>query len=236
MAKEELPLQWREFMGDDFDAAGLDAILNRVAAERAAGTQVFPPAGKLFHAFELTPPGAVRAVLLGQDPYHDDGQAEGLAFSVPPGVKLPPSLRNIFREYASDLGRPAPESGELENWAKNGVLLLNSVLSVRAHAAGSHRRFGWEVFTDAVIRSLNRKKERVVFLLWGNFALAKRPLIDESRHTVLGNVHPSPLSAHRGFFGSRPFSNAEQALRGWKWPETGTVPEETEFHLEQEVL
>ena len=233
MAMEELPRAWRKFLGDDLDATELDAILDRVNAERAAGTQVFPPEGELFHALELTPPDAVRAVLLGQDPYHDDGQAEGLAFSVPAGVKIPPSLRNIFREYVSDLGRPAPESGSLENWAKNGVLLLNSVLSVRAHAAGSHRRFGWEAFTDVVIRSLNRRNERVVFLLWGNFALAKRPLIDESRHTVLGNVHPSPLSAYRGFFGSRPFSKTEQALGSWKWPE---LPEETEFHLIQEEI
>lgn len=180
---------------------------------------MFPPEGQLFTALRLTPPEAVRVVLLGQDPYHDDGQAEGLAFSVAPGVKFPPSLRNIFKEYASDLGRKIPLSGSLRNWAANGVLLLNSVLSVRAHEAGSHRKFGWERFTDSVIRSLNRRAEPVVFLLWGNFAIAKRPLIDESRHRVFENVHPSPLSAHRGFFGSRPFSRAEQALDGWKWPE-----------------
>lgn len=216
---EELPRSWRDFMGGELDSAGLAATLGRVAAERSAGTQVFPPEGQLFTALRLTPPGEVRVVLLGQDPYHDDGQAEGLAFSVAPGVKFPPSLRNIFREYAADLGRAVPESGSLRGWAENGVLLLNSVLSVRAHSAGSHRKFGWEAFTDSVIRSLNRKEAPVVFLLWGNFAIAKRPLIDESKHTVFENVHPSPLSAHRGFFGSRPFSRAEQALGGWKWPE-----------------
>ncbi|NCC94727.1 MAG: uracil-DNA glycosylase, partial [Opitutae bacterium] len=210
-------------------------ILDRVAAERAAGAQVFPPERRIFHALQLTPPAAVRAVLLGQDPYHDDGQAEGLAFSVPAGVKFPPSLRNIFKEYAADLGRPVPESGSLRDWAENGVLLLNSVLSVRAHEAGSHRKFGWESFTDAVIRSLNRKQERIVFLLWGNFALAKRPLIDETRHTVLANVHPSPLSAHRGFFGSRPFSQAELALGNWRWPGLA-APDELEFHLESEEI
>ncbi len=216
---EKLPQAWREFLGRELDSVDLKAILDRVAAERSAGAQVFPPEGKLFHALALTPPGAVRVVLLGQDPYHDDGQAEGLAFSVPGGVKSPPSLRNIFKEYATDLGRAVPESGSLRNWAAGGVLLLNSMLSVRAHEAGSHRKFGWETFTDSVIRALNRREERIVFLLWGNFALAKRPLIDEMRHTVLGNVHPSPLSAHRGFFGSRPFSQAEQMLPNWKWPE-----------------
>ncbi len=216
---DELPRCWRDFMGEELDSAGLNATLERVAEERTAGVQVFPPEGALFTALELTPPEEVRVVLLGQDPYHDEGQAEGLAFSVAPGVKFPPSLRNIFREYASDLGRAIPESGSLRNWAANGVLLLNSVLSVRAHAAGSHRKFGWERFTDAVIRSLNRKGEKVVFLLWGNFAIAKRPLIDESKHVVFESVHPSPLSAHRGFFGSRPFSRAEQALGNWTWPE-----------------
>ena len=183
---DELPRGWRDFMGTELDSAGLDTLLDRVANERAAGVQVFPPEGALFTALELTPPEEVRVVLLGQ---------------------------------ASDLGRAIPESGSLRNWAAHGVLLLNSVLSVRAHAAGSHRKFGWECFTDAVIRSLNRKEERIVFLLWGNFAIAKRPLIDELRHVVFENVHPSPLSAHRGFFGSRPFSRAEQALGDWTWPE-----------------
>ncbi len=210
---ETLPEQWRAFLGDP----DIGEILDRVAAERSVAT-VFPPEGEVFTALRLTRPDAVRVVLLGQDPYHDDGQAEGLAFSVKPGIKFPPSLRNIFKEYAADLGRPIPESGSLRNWAEGGVLLLNSVLTVRAHNAGSHRKFGWETFTDLVIRKLSERPGPIVFLLWGNFAIAKRPLIDESRHIVLENVHPSPLSAPRGVGGSRPFSRAASGLKGWSWP------------------
>ena len=216
---EQLPEAWRSFLAGRYDAALLAQTLHRVEEERAAGT-VFPPEGEVFRALRLTPPGEVRVVLLGQDPYHDDGQAQGLAFSVPAGVRFPPSLRNIFKEYAADLGRPVPKSGSLEGWARGGVLLLNSVLTVRAHAAASHAKFGWQQLTDAVIAALSeRAPEPLVFLLWGNFAIAKRPLIDENRHTVIAGVHPSPLSASRGFFGSRPFSRAEQALTNWRWPE-----------------
>ena len=216
---ERLPDNWRSFLGGRLDAAGLEAILAKVEAARAAG-QVFPPAGQVFHALELTAPEEVKAVLLGEDPYHDDGQAEGLAFSVPAGIKFPPSLRNIFKEYASDLGRPVPETGTLMPWAKHGVLLLNSVLTVAAHSAGSHRKFGWEKFTDAVIAALSAERTGLVFLLWGNYAIGKKPLIDGAKHTILENVHPSPLSAHRGFFGSRPFSQTEKAIGGnWRWPE-----------------
>ncbi len=216
---ERLPEAWRDFLAGRYDAVRLGETLERVERERSAGS-VFPPSGELFRAFRLTPPDAVRVVLLGQDPYHDDGQAQGLAFSVPPGLRFPPSLRNIFKEYAADLGRPVPESGSLEGWARGGVLLLNSVLSVRAHAAASHAKLGWQTFTDAVIGALSeRASAKRVFLLWGNYAMAKRPLIDEERHTVVAGVHPSPLSASRGFFGSRPFSQAEQALPGWRWPE-----------------
>ena len=195
---ERLPDNWRSFLGGRLDAAGLEA----------------------FHALELTAPEEVKVVLLGQDPYHDDGQAEGLAFSVPAGIKFPPSLRNIFKEYAFDLGRPVPETGTLMPWAKHGVLLLNSVLTVAAHSAGSHRKFGWEKFTDAVIAALSAERTGLVFLLWGNYAIGKKPLIDGAKHTILENVHPSPLSAHRGFFGSRPFSQTEKAIGGnWRWPE-----------------
>ena len=194
---ERLPDNWRSFLGGRLDAAGL-----------------------VFHALELTAPEEVKVVLLGQDPYHDDGQAEGLAFSVPAGIKFPPSLRNIFKEYASDLGRPVPETGTLMPWAKHGVLLLNSVLTVAAHSAGSHRKFGWEKFTDAVIAALSAERTGLVFLLWGNYAIGKKPLIDGAKHTILENVHPSPLSAHRGFFGSRPFSQTEKAIGwNWRWPE-----------------
>ena len=211
---ERLPENWLSFLeGIDM----LDGILEKVDAERAVHT-VFPPEGKVFRAFELTAPEAVKVVLLGQDPYHDDGQAEGLAFSVPAGVKLPPSLRNIYKEFSADLRCPAPENGSLVPWAKSGVLLLNSVLTVRAHAPGSHRSLGWEAFTDAVISCLSRKRQGIVFLLLGAFAQAKKSLIDPEKHFVLENVHPSPLSAHRGFFGSSPFSQTEKLLNTSLWP------------------
>jgi uracil-DNA glycosylase len=216
---EELPQSWRDFMGAALDVEAFAETQRRVEAERGRGVKVFPPQGCLFTSFYLTSPENVRVVILGQDPYHDDGQAEGLAFSVAPGVKFPPSLRNIFKEYASDLNRGVPKSGSLRNWAKNGVLLLNSVLSVEAHRAGSHKKMGWEKFTDSVIVALNQKESPIVFLLWGNFAASKRALIDESKHKVFESVHPSPLSAHRGFFGSCPFSRSEQSLGNWHWPE-----------------
>ena len=174
---EQLPAAWRAFLGFDAPADTLAAVEN----DRQSHT-VFPPAGQVFRAFELTPPERLRVVLLGQDPYHDDGQAEGLAFSVPEGVRIPPSLRNIFKEYADDLGREIPGSGSLRGWAQGGVLLLNSVLTVRAHAPGSHRKFGWETFTDRVIARIAEKNPPTVFLLWGNWAQSKKPLIDPAKH------------------------------------------------------
>ncbi len=215
---EQLPENWRRFFGDAVDQNLLDGVLAKLEAERAAGT-VFPPPGRVFHAFELTAPEEVRVVLLGQDPYHDFGQAEGLAFSVAPGVKFPPSLRNGLREYSDDLPRPLPESGSLENWGRGGVLLLNAVLSVRAHTPGSHRHLGWETVTDRMISVLSGKSPRLVFILWGNYAITKKPLIDTTRHLIIESVHPSPLSAHRGFFGSRPFSRAAAYFGDWQWPE-----------------
>ncbi len=212
-SQEEFPAAWRDFLGFGPPAGILDAL----EAERAEW-RVFPPAGTVFTAFRLTVPEKVRVVLLGQDPYHDDGQAEGLAFSVAPGVKFPPSLRNIFKEYASDLGRPVPESGSLRNWAENGVLLLNSVLTVRAHETGSHRKLGWEEFTDRVIAAISEKNSPTAFLLWGSWAQSKKALIDAERHFVLESAHPSPLSAYRGFFGSRPFSRTAEFLKT-PWPE-----------------
>ena len=214
---DTLPEKWTEFM----KSAGVDenlwqTPLAMVAARRKECT-VFPPEGKIFSAFKLTPPENVRIVLLGQDPYHDDGQAEGLAFSVPDGTPLPPSLRNIFKEFESDLGRPAPVSGHLGKWAESGVLLINAVLSVDAHTPGSHASFGWEKFTDGVISALSREKSGIVFMLWGGFARKKVPLIDKNKHTIIENAHPSPLSAYRGFFGSKPFSAAEKALKNWQW-------------------
>lgn len=206
-----LPEAWRKFLAGSKAEDLLTYPLEKVNLRRKEAV-VFPPAGMLFRAFELTPPETIRAVIIGQDPYHDDGQAHGLAFSVPEGAVHPPSLKNIFKEYSSDLGRKIPESGSLENWARSGILLLNSVLSVDAHTPGSHRSYQWEKFTDAVITEISRKMCGKSFILWGSYALRKVSLIDETRHKVIKGVHPSPLSAYRGFFNSRPFS---QALPDW---------------------
>lgn len=182
-----------------------------VDAERAHH-QVYPPPDEVFAALHLTPFAEVKVLILGQDPYHGPGQAHGLCFSVRPPVAPPPSLENIFAELHTDLDLPVPRHGSLRHWAEQGVLLLNATLTVRAHQAGSHQKKGWETFTDQVIRAVNDKPERVVFILWGSFARQKRALITGPQHTVIESPHPSPLSAHRGFFGSRPFSRANQAL------------------------
>ncbi|MEI7457204.1 MAG: uracil-DNA glycosylase [Nitrosomonadales bacterium] len=182
-----------------------------VAAERQSVT-VFPPEADVFTALNLTPVDKVRVLILGQDPYHDDHQAHGLSFSVRPGVPIPPSLLNIFKELKTDLGCPIPDNGCLIPWAKQGVLLLNAVLTVEAHRANSHKAQGWETFTDAVISAVNAKTDPVVFVLWGAYARKKISLIEQSRHLVIESPHPSPLSAYRGFFGSRPFSKINAAL------------------------
>jgi len=182
-----------------------------VQQERARHT-VFPPHDEVFAALHMTPYADTKVLLLGQDPYHGDGQAHGLSFSVKPGVRIPPSLQNMYKELEDDLGIPAPDHGNLEAWARQGVLLLNASLTVRAHHAASHQKHGWETFTDRVITAVNDKPERVVFLLWGNSARKKKELIDPSRHVIIESVHPSPLSAHRGFFGSKPFSRTNAAL------------------------
>lgn len=182
-------------------------------AEKQAGHAVFPAGGDIFRAFELTPFDQVRVVIVGQDPYHGPGQAHGLSFSVPPGVRQPPSLVNIFKELHADLDIDPPDHGNLEGWARQGVLLLNSTLTVQAHNAGSHQGKGWERFTDAVIHRLNRERDGLVFLLWGRYAANKARSVDGSRHLVLRSAHPSPLSAHNGFFGSRPFSKINAYLR-----------------------
>lgn len=214
---KELPESWQKFLaGAGVSSDIWQMPLVRVNDRRRTHT-VFPPAHLVFRAFALTPPEKVRIVLLGQDPYHDDGQAEGLAFSVPENIPLPPSLRNIFKEFSADLQRNAPVSGHLGNWAAQGVLLMNSVLTVDAHTPGSHAEFGWEKFTDSVIAALNREKSGLVFMLWGGFARKKSRLIDRGKHHVLENAHPSPLSAYRGFFGSRPFSQVEKILGNWRW-------------------
>lgn len=199
-----------------------------VDEERRRGP-VFPPADEVFAALHLTPYSEVKVLILGQDPYHGPGQAHGLCFSVRPGVEVPPSLVNIHKELESDLGIAPPGHGNLDAWARQGVLLLNATLTVRARQAASHQGKGWETFTDAVIDAVNAKPERVVFVLWGSSARRKRALVDTSRHVVIESPHPSPLSAHRGFFGSRPFSRANEALVAagrepvdWRIPEDET--------------
>ena len=182
-----------------------------LTAEKAAGHTVFPPEDEIFTALNLTSLNEVKALILGQDPYHDDKQAHGLAFSVREGTKMPPSLRNIFKELKSDLGITA-DSTELIPWAEQGVLLLNTVLTVRAHTPGSHRKHGWEILTDAIVRYVNLKSPHCAFVLWGRDAWMKEPLIDTEKHLIIKSVHPSPLSASRGFFGSRPFSQINNFL------------------------
>ena len=206
---DEIPARWAKFLAPGIAEAPLAAV----AAERSKGVAVYPPAGQIFRALELVAPEEIRAVILGQDPYHEPGQAMGLAFAVPGECKrLPPSLKNILKEYAEDLGRTLPEQPDLTRWARQGVLLLNTILSVREHAAFSHRDIGWEAVTDAILQAVSALPRRVVFVLWGAPAQAKRSLIDEARHAVVASPHPSPLSAYRGFFGSRPFSTVNRLL------------------------
>lgn len=207
----ELPDDWKQALEPFYDFSGLAAIDDFLEAERGRA-QIFPPAELTFAALEATPFEQVKVLLLGQDPYHDDGQACGLAFSVGDEVPAPPSLKNILKEYSSDLALPMPVTHSLRTWAGRGVLLLNTVLTVRAHQAGAHQGKGWEIFTDAVIRALNARKTPLVFILWGNPAQKKQPLITSPQHAVIASPHPSPLSAYRGFFGSRPFSAASLLL------------------------
>ncbi len=209
----ELPESWQGVLAEETGKPYFAELAAFVAAQRAEH-QVFPPAGQEFSALAATPYNKVRVLVLGQDPYHDDNQAHGMSFSVLPGVKTPPSLRNIFKELDADLGIPAPDNGYLMHWAEQGVLLLNAVLTVRAHEANSHKAKGWEKFTDAVIKAVSDREEPVVFVLWGNYAKKKLPLIDTSRHVVVQGAHPSPLSA-KLFFGSRPFSQINEALDGF---------------------
>jgi uracil-DNA glycosylase len=207
----ELPLAWRKALASATSAPGYADLVRFVDEERASHS-VYPPAADVFRALEMTRFEDVRVVLLGQDPYHDEGQAHGLSFSVRRGVRPPPSLVNVFRELEGDLALPRPEHGDLSAWAERGVLLLNTVLTVRAHEPGSHQKRGWESFTDAVIDELSARDRPMVFLLWGSNALRKQARIDRARHAILGSAHPSPLSAHRGFLGSRPFSGVNREL------------------------
>ncbi len=188
------------------------AKLYKTVMQEYKTTRVYPPADDIFNAFTLTPLSSVKVVILGQDPYHGDGQAHGLCFSVKPDVEIPPSLVNIYQELHDDLGCTIPDNGCLVKWAQQGVFLLNTVLTVRAHQAYSHRGIGWEEFTDAAIRILNEQDRPIVFMLWGRPAQSKRAMLDNPKHLVLEAPHPSPLSAYRGFFGSRPFSKANDFL------------------------
>ncbi|MCQ2318680.1 MAG: uracil-DNA glycosylase [Bacteroidales bacterium] len=209
--KPDLEESWYEALKNEFESTYFVGIKTFLIEEKRHYV-VYPPSNLIFNAFNLTPFDKVKVVILGQDPYHNVGQAHGLAFSVPDGVQIPPSLQNIFKELNSDIGMPIPKSGNLEKWAKEGVLLLNASLTVRANMAASHARIGWQQFTDAAIRALSEKKEHLVFILWGNYAIAKENLIDHSKHLVLKTVHPSPLSASRGFFGCHHFSQTNQYL------------------------
>ncbi|WOV87933.1 uracil-DNA glycosylase [Sporosarcina oncorhynchi] len=205
---------WDTVLANEFEKeyyARLRSYLN----EQYENRNVYPVMDDLWTAFKLTPFNNVKVVILGQDPYHGPGQAHGLSFSVQPGVKVPPSLRNIFKELQSDIGCEIPDNGTLTGWAKQGVLMLNTVLTVRDGEANSHRKHGWEHFTDEVIRRLSEREEPVVFVLWGRPAQEKKTLIDLSRNAVIESVHPSPLSASRGFFGSRPFSKTNGVLEQW---------------------
>jgi uracil-DNA glycosylase len=211
-----LDSSWLEPLKGEFDSPYMASLRAFLVAEKAAGTRIFPRGGEWFRALDLTPLDAVRVVILGQDPYHGPDQAHGLCFSVRPGVSIPPSLVNIYKEMHSDLGIPPARHGHLEHWAKQGVLLLNSVLTVRMGAAASHRERGWERFTDSVIRLVAAKPEPVVFMLWGSYAQKKAAFVESvergGSHLVLRAPHPSPLSAHAGFFGCRHFSKANDFL------------------------
>lgn len=216
MSEVKLHESWRGPLGPEFDQPYMQGLKDFLLAERAAGQRIFPKGGEYFRALDLTPLGQVRVVILGQDPYHGLGQAHGLCFSVKPGTRIPPSLVNIYKEMKTDLGIEPARHGFLEHWAKQGVLLLNSVLTVRMGQAASHRERGWERFTDAVIAEVNRQRSPVVFMLWGSYAQKKAAQIDSidkgGRHLVLKAPHPSPLSAHNGFFGCRHFSKANAFL------------------------
>lgn len=204
---------WRQHIGAEFDKPYFAQLTAFVRQEYMHYT-CFPPGNKVFNAFDLCPFDRVKVVIIGQDPYHEPGQAHGLSFSVNAGVPFPPSLVNIFKEIEMDLGTPMPTSGDLTRWAEQGVLLLNATLTVRAHQAGSHQRKGWEEFTDAAIRALNADREHLVFILWGGYARSKVALIDSSRHLILQSVHPSPLSANRGgWFGNHHFSQCNAYLQ-----------------------
>ena len=208
----QLHPSWLAVIGDELEKPYMQALRAFLKQEKAAGKVIYPPSPLIFNAFNRTPFEQVRVVIIGQDPYHGDGQAHGLSFSVPKGIAPPPSLVNIFKEIESDLGIHMSKNGDLTPWADQGVLLLNATLTVEQSKAGAHQGKGWEAFTDAAIAALNAHREGLVFVLWGSYAQKKGAFIDERKHLVLKSVHPSPLSAHRGFFGNHQFSTINQYL------------------------
>jgi len=216
----QLHPSWQAVIGDELDKPYMQSLRSFLLQEKNAGKTIFPPSPLIFNAFNHTPFDKVRVVIIGQDPYHGAGQAHGLSFSVPEGIALPPSLLNIFKEIESDLGiQMRGKGGDLTVWADQGVLLLNATLTVEMANAGSHQKRGWETFTDAAIAALNKHREGLVFVLWGSYAQKKGEMIDPKKHLVLKSVHPSPLSAHRGFFGNRQFSRINEYLK-----QRGEVP------------
>ncbi|WP_419831685.1 uracil-DNA glycosylase [Endozoicomonas atrinae] len=209
----KLESSWKAMLQDEFTKEYMQTLRSFLQHEKAQGKMIYPRGAEYFRAMDLTPFEQVKVVILGQDPYHGPGQAHGLSFSVRPEIAIPPSLVNMYKELESDLGIPPASHGFLEHWAQQGVLLLNSVLTVEHKQAASHQGRGWEVFTDQVVTALNEQREHIVFILWGSYAQKKGRFIDTSKHLVLKSVHPSPLSAYRGFFGSRPFSKSNDYLR-----------------------
>lgn len=209
----QLQASWRRVIGAEFDQPYMQALQAFLRQEKALGKVIYPPESLIFNAFNHTPFEQVRVVIIGQDPYHGEGQAHGLSFSVPAGVALPPSLQNIFKEIQQDLAISMSGKGDLSAWAAQGVLLLNATLTVEHGLAGSHQKRGWEQFTDAAIAALNQYRQGLVFVLWGSYAQRKGQMIDRQRHLVLSSVHPSPLSAHRGFFGNQQFSRINDYLQ-----------------------
>lgn len=214
MSEIQIASSWKKILSSSFEKPYFQSLRAFIKNEKQAGKTIYPDESLTFHAFDVTPFEQLKVVILGQDPYHDEGQAHGLCFSVPDGKALPPSLQNIFKEIKKDLGINIPESGNLERWASQGVLLLNATLTVEAHKAASHQNKGWEIFTDSVIQEISNHKKDIVFLLWGNYAKQKVKLIDTNKHLVLMSGHPSPLSANRGlWFGNKHFSATNEFLR-----------------------
>ena len=212
MAEVRIAEDWKEILHEEFEKPYFDELVGFVKQEYASGV-IYPEGRNIFRAFDKCPLDKLKVVIIGQDPYHGPGQANGLCFSVGAGVPFPPSLRNIFQEVHDDIGTPIPPSGELDRWAEQGVLLLNAVLTVRAHEAASHAGRGWERFTDAVVKAIAERKEGVVYMLWGSYAQKKGSIADPKRNLILRAVHPSPLSAYRGFFGCKHFSSANAYLQ-----------------------